>query len=148
MTSLPCPGAFCIANKRGDEQAATMIQRQFLVYVSVGVLCALIDIGVMQSLIRAGVHYGFATSIGFIVGLIVNYLSHARFTFKAQRSNASAFRYGILVLANYGLTLAFVVATEHWLANALIGKVISLPVIAVNGFFWSRIWVFKSSAKL
>ena len=122
-----------------------MIQHQFLVYVAVGVLSALIDIGAMQTLMYVGVHYGVATSAGFALGLAVNYRSHAKFTFKAVRSHKSAFRYGVLVLANYVLTLTFVVAAERWLASALIGKIISLPVIAVSGFLWSRSWVFKSS---
>jgi putative flippase GtrA len=122
-----------------------MIQRQFLMYVAVGLLSALIDIGAMQALMYAGVHYGLATSAGFALGLGVNYRSQAKFTFKAARSHRSAFRYGVLVLANYVLTLVFVVAAEHWLASALVGKVVSLPVIAVSGFLWSRFWVFKPS---
>jgi putative flippase GtrA len=122
-----------------------MLQKQFLVYVMVGVLCALIDIGAMQLLLNMGLHYGLATSVGFALGLIVNYLSHAKFTFNAERSKTSMVRYGVLVLANYGLTLAFVIATEHWRDSPLLGKVISLPVIAINGFIWSRLWVFKPS---
>lgn len=120
-----------------------MIHRQFMVYVGVGVVSALIDIGIMEGLIRLGLHYGVATSLGFAAGLVFNYLAHARVTFKASRSLSTAFRYGVLVMANYLITLALVIAFQRWLGSPLIGKVVSLPIIAISGFLWSRYWVFR-----
>ena len=75
--------------------------------------------------------------------MVVNYWGHARVTFRAASSGATMSRFGVLVLVNYLLTMLFVVVAQRWLGNALIGKIASLPVVAVNGFLWGRYWVFR-----
>lgn len=117
--------------------------RQFLVYIVVGVLSALIDIGTMQALLWLAFDYRIAVSIAFALGLTFNYLCHERVTFRAKRSASTLVRYGILVLANYGLTLLCVHLSVTYLDNVLTGKVVSLPLVAVNGFLWGRYWVFR-----
>lgn len=120
-----------------------MIQRQFLVYVSIGVLSALLDIAVMEGLIRGGVFYGTAVSAGFVAGLVFNYLCHAKVTFGSTSSVASAIKYGIVVSVNYLITMLFVTVSHHWLGNVLAGKIVSLPVISIIGFLLGRYWIFK-----
>ncbi|WP_079435531.1 GtrA family protein [Zoogloea sp. LCSB751] len=120
-----------------------MIQRQFLIYLSIGVLSALLDIAVMEGLIRSGVFYGTAVSAGFVAGLVFNYLCHAKVTFGTSSSVSSAVKYGIVVSVNYGITMAFVTASHHWLGNVLAGKIVSLPVISVIGFLLGRYWIFR-----
>jgi len=46
--------------------------RQFGLYLFGGVLSALVDIGLMQVLLRQGVHFAGATTAGFLAGLLVN----------------------------------------------------------------------------
>lgn len=120
-----------------------MINRQFLVFVGVGILSALIDIATMEGLIQLDIHYGLAVSVGFSVGLIFNYICHARVTFRASSSMLTVVKFGAVVFINYLITITFVVGSQHWLGSVLAGKVASLPVVAVNGFLWSRYWVFK-----
>ena len=120
-----------------------MIPRQFQIYVCVGLLSTGVDIATMEALIRFGVHYGAAVTLGFAVGLVVNYVFHARITFRASSTIATIAKYGDLVFTNYLFTLVCVFATEHWFGSVLLGKLLSLPVVAVNGFLWSRYWVFK-----
>lgn len=121
---------------------------QFLVFVAGGVLCALIDIGIMQLLVRSGVAYPLATSAGFAAGLLANYMYHRRVTFKAPASSANLVRYLCVVGLNYMLTMACVAAGVAVLGepaahSALIGKLVSLPLVAINGFLLSKYWVFK-----
>lgn len=120
-----------------------MVTRQFMVFVVIGVLSALVDIACMEGLIFTGLHYGMATSVGFALGLVVNYIGHARVTFRAPSSAMTMIKFGIIVLANYLITMAFVIGFLHWFGSVLAGKVASLPVVAINGFLWSRYWVFK-----
>lgn len=118
-------------------------QPQFLLYLSGGVLSALIDIGLMQLLLAGGLGVLTATSAGFLGGLLVNYLFHAHITFKQPRSRSSFVRYMCLVGANYLLTL-LIVAIAVWLCgSALVGKLLSLPIIAANGFLLGKYWIFK-----
>lgn len=121
---------------------------QFLVFVSGGVLCALLDIGVMQALLGAGVGYPLATSAGFGAGLLLNYAFHARVTFRASATPFNFARYLCVVALNYALTLGCVAAAVAMLGepqhtSALIGKLVSLPLVAVNGFLLSKYWIFK-----
>lgn len=119
------------------------MKRQFLVYVGVGILSAVVDIGTMQSLMWFGVDYRIAVTVAFAVGLVFNYLCHERVTFRATRSTGTMLRFGVLVLANYGLTLLCVELSLQLVGSVLAGKVASLPLVAVNGFLWGRYWVFR-----
>ncbi len=118
-------------------------QRQFLVFVAGGVLCALIDIGLMQLLIGAGVDYRAATSAGFAAGLLVNYAYHAKLTFGAQAGTRNFVRFLCVVALNYLLTMACVAVAVAWIGEALPGKLLSLPLVAVNGFLLSKYWTFR-----
>lgn len=120
-----------------------VVPRSFLVYVAVGVVCAVIDIGLMQLLISGGMAALLAASVAFFVSLFANYFLQSRLTFKHAGGNEAFARFLILVALNYGITLLFVVAGLHFWNNALAGKVVSLPVIAVTGFLLGRFWVFK-----
>lgn len=120
-----------------------MASRQFSIYIFVGIACAVIDIGLMQFLIFVGMHYLAATTLGFVVGLVVNFLLHSHITFSACYSHGAFVRYMTVVLANYVLTLLVVESFHAWLNMALLGKVLSLPLIAVNGFLLSKHWIYK-----
>ncbi len=118
-------------------------QRQFLLYLAGGVASALIDVGLMQFLIHSGVDYVTATSVGFIAGLIFNYGYHATVTFTAPPSGRSMGRYLAVVAMNYLFTLACVALSVHLLGMAVVGKLLSLPLVAVNGFILGKHWIFK-----
>lgn len=118
-------------------------QRQFLLYLAGGVASALIDVGLMQFLIYSGVDYVTATSAGFIAGLIFNYGYHATVTFTAPPSGRSMGRYLAVVAMNYLFTLACVALSVHLMDMAVVGKLLSLPLVAVNGFILGKHWIFK-----
>ncbi len=118
-------------------------RRQFLVFVAGGVLCALIDIGLMQLLIGSGVDYRAATTAGFAAGLLVNYAYHAKVTFQAQAGARNFARFLCVVALNYLLTMACVAVSVAVAGDALPGKLVSLPLVAVNGYLLSKYWIFR-----
>ena len=120
-----------------------MLSRQFLVFCTIGGLSALIDVGVMQILIYGGIHYGLAASLGFIISLIFNYTCQSKLTFKASTSFSTIMKFSCLVVMNYLITMVSVILSQKIFGNPLIGKIFSLPMIAVNSFLWSRYWVFN-----
>lgn len=120
-----------------------IINRQFILFLSVGCMCAVVDVSTMQLLILVGSHYGMAVSVGFFVGLVLNYAFHANLTFKASTSISSLGKFLIVAIFNYLITLIFVFVSFRLIDNAMLGKLMSLPVIAVNGFLLSKFWVFK-----
>ena len=122
-----------------------MIARQFIVYIVVGIVSALIDVGLLQLLLFFGIHYLVAATFGFAVGLLVNFFLHSRITFKEDYAHSIFARYLVVVFINYALTLVVVQVFHNWLAMPVLGKVFALPVVAINGFFLSRHWIYKTA---
>lgn len=120
-----------------------MISPMFAVYVAGGVLSACLDIGLMQLLVLAKVDAITAASAGFVAGLLVNYAFHAKVTFNSATNAATFARFMCLVGMNYLITIMLVSAAQYLSGLPLLGKLISLPVVAVNGFFIGKRWVYK-----
>ncbi|MCX8506577.1 MAG: GtrA family protein [Alphaproteobacteria bacterium] len=116
--------------------------RQFRVYVAVGIVTALVDVGVMQGLIFAEIPPLWASSFGFFIGFLVNFLLHSRVTFASHHNLWVMGKFSLVVLLNYLLTQLFVKISLDGFDMALVGKIASLPVVAVNGFFLCKYWVF------
>lgn len=122
-------------------------QAQFFVFVGGGILCVLLDICVMQLLIRAGVGYQVAASAGFLSGLLLNYTFHKYLTFKGAET-FNFLRYLCVVGINYAMTMACIalgvlLLGEPEAQSALIGKLVSLPLVAINGFLLSKYWIAR-----
>lgn len=118
-------------------------RRQVALFLTGGVLSALVDIGVMQLLVSLGYHYAGAATCGFGAGLAFNYLYHARVTFDSVTSGASLGRYACLVALNYLVTIGCVALAANSFDLALAGKLISLPLVAINSFLLGKFWIFK-----
>jgi len=117
--------------------------RQFAVFVAGGLLSAAIDIGVLQLLLHAGMHFAGATTAGFLSGLLVNYAYHSRVTFDTAATPSSFARYLCVVLVNYLLTLGCVALAQALVGMPLAGKIASLPLISINSYLLGKYWIFK-----
>jgi putative flippase GtrA len=120
--------------------------RQFATFLAGGLLCALVDIGVMQLLLNAGAHFTGATTAGFLAGLLVNYAFHSRVTFEATASSASFARYLCVVGLNYLLTMGCVSLAVSLAGMPLAGKIVSMPLVSVSGYLLSKFWIFRKDA--
>ena len=117
--------------------------RHLAVFLFGGVLSAAVDIGVMQMLLHAGLHFTAATPAGFMTGLLVNYAWHSRVTFDAAATPSSFARYLCVVALNYTLTLGCVALAQSLAGMPLAGKILSLPLISVNSYLLGKFWIFK-----
>lgn len=120
-----------------------LLSRQFAMFICGGLVTAAIDIGVMQTLIHSGLTPVASASAGFFSGLAVNYLFHTRMTFTTRTSPGSLWRYLSIVAVNYLITVAIVWLADILFTHPLTGKIASLPVITINGYFLSKYWVFR-----
>lgn len=120
-----------------------VLDRSFAIYLCGGVLSAGIDVGIFQSLLMLDASLLVATSAGFFISLLFNYLFHAKYTFGAKAHGASFTRYLVVVAGNYLLTLGLVNLAYSLIGNPLVGKLIALPVIALVGYFAGKHWIFK-----
>lgn len=121
-----------------------MAAQKFFIYILVGVVTAAIDVGLMQFLFFIGIHYLISTTVGFAAGLFVNFLLHTRVTFGVPYSHTSLARYIAVVAANCILTLLAVEIFHSWTGTPLLGKVLSLPLVALNGFLLSKYWIYRT----
>lgn len=119
------------------------VGKQFGKFILVGLVTALADIAVMKALLHMQFPAWICATMGFLVGLIVNYVLHTLVTFESRISFQRLGRFLIVILVNYGLTLVCVQFGLSSLDSAMLGKIISLPLVAVNGFLLSRFWVFR-----
>jgi putative flippase GtrA len=119
------------------------IQQQFAMFVAVGIGCAGVDVGLMYALLHTGFHQVAATSLGFAAGLIFNYFLHSRMTFGVHANWPRWWRFLCVVCLNYALTLLFVLSFASLLNEPVLGKIFSLPFVALVGFFLSRRWIFQ-----
>lgn len=122
--------------------------RQFMLFLAGGVGCALIDVGIMWWLIRLGAPPLLAATAGFLAGLVINFAFHTRVTFANTLSFASFVRFMAVVVLNYLLTLATIslamqLVHSAWADSALLGKIVALPLVAVNGYWLSKHWIFR-----
>ena len=87
-----------------------------------------------------------AISVGYATGLVVNYVLHAHYTFSTRSASATrALRFLGVVAVNYLLTLFFIWLIHNRLGlPLLVGKVVSLPLVATNSFLMLKLWVFRS----
>ena len=123
--------------------ASRLLSRQFAVYVTGGVICALVDVGLMQLLLSKSMPATAAASAGFAAGLLVNFAFHSNVTFTTGASPARFARYLCVVGVNWLLTIACVALAQATLGSPLAGKILSLPLVAVNGYLLGRYWIFK-----
>jgi putative flippase GtrA len=118
-------------------------RRRVGLYLVGGVLSALVDIGVLQALLVAGVGPLAATSAGFGASLVVNYLFHANVTFTGPAARGGAFaRYLAVVAGNYLLTLALVAGAAALFGMPMAGKLVALPLVAAVGYLLGKRWIF------
>jgi putative flippase GtrA len=98
----------------------------------------------MLVLVQLGVHPYIAFTTAFFFGLGINLWLHARLTFQARLSTNNTIRFLAVVGMNYGLSLSIVLVLEQLGLSYVLGKITSLPLVAVHGFLWSRRWIFKA----
>lgn len=120
-----------------------VFDQRFVVYLAGGLLSAIIDVGIFQAILVLYGNIVVATSAGFFISLLFNYLFHARFTFETKAHSASFGKYLVIVCLNYLIALGFVSLAFTLFDNALAGKIASLPVIAVGGYLFGKYWIFK-----
>ena len=117
--------------------------QQFIVFCVVGIISAIIDVASLMELVQLGVPPFFAVTIAFFFGLVVNLWLHSHLTFQTRVNTQNAVRFLMVIVMNYVFTVGFVFLFEQLGLSYLIGKILSLPLVAIHGFLWGRLWVFK-----
>jgi putative flippase GtrA len=114
-------------------------------YAAVGVLSVGIDVGLLTLLHSvANVELVLATTISFGCALVVNYSLNHVWAFDADGMSWHRLaRYAVLVLINYGITVALVTGLTRAGVYYLVAKAIAVAIAACINFTGYRTWVFR-----
>lgn len=72
----------------------------------VGLTCAALHNAILIGLDRFAVHYAVSSAVSFVIVVMVGYLLHTAFTFRAPRNISAFARYAVAMAANYPLIVA------------------------------------------
>ena len=122
--------------------------KQFFRFGTVGILNTAIDIGFFYILTNyAHLHYIFASTISFTLGIINSYIWNRIWTFKSSdRTITKEFlRFALVSVIGLVLNTLFLgMFVEFMGLPNLIGKIFATFLVLVWNFFMSKFWVFKS----
>ena len=127
-------------------QAAMTVLARFFRFGVVGVLTALLHNGLLFVGVEM-LHFGvtLASSLGFVVAVIFNYLMHYSWTFAEPAPHGRTLR-RYLVMIGCGFTINAVVmySGENWLAlHYLLLQVMAQVLVVLWNFTVSNAWVFR-----
>lgn len=107
-------------------------------YSVVSAICLLLSMAMVPLLATVGVHYAFATFVGFCLSAITGFLLHSRWTFDVDRSFAAFARYVSAVALNLPLTV-ILIGLGHDIIGFSVG--ISTTMAAAVLVIWNFIAV-------
>ena len=119
-------------------------------YIVVGVIGTAIHFGVLIALVELwGVEAVTASTIGFIVTLVVSYLLNHRWTFRSDRGHLSAMpRYTVVSVCGLLLNSAIMYVTVHVLGLwYILGQCLVVVVVPLTNFLFNYHWSFRPAAE-
>lgn len=120
-----------------------------IAYLVSGALTSLADYSLFYLVLQLwGDSLLAATAIAYIGGLLVSYLLNRFWVFKynakGERFGTSIWRYGLLLLLNFGITYAMLWAMEYYFGiSPFIGKFIVWTFMIFWNYIVGKLWVFK-----
>jgi putative flippase GtrA len=130
---------------RSRAACVPTVRRTLPRFAAIGILSVAVDVSLLVLLHSVvGVELVASTSVSFAASLVVNYsLNHVWVFDVAGVSWQRFFRYGVLVLINFALTLALVTGLTSLGLYYLVAKALAVAVGAVINFTGYRFWVFR-----
>ena len=125
----------------------TQVTRFFLT----GVLSAIVDYGLLQLFMLAGMGYGPAKALSFVAGTLTAYAFNRRWTFRAEPSRARFIATMCLYAVMFGVQWGLFMLLVPWFEGmgwsmfwaSTIGYVIAQGVATVTNFVVQRTVIFR-----
>ena len=123
-----------------------LIANQFLRFATVGGIATAIHYLILVALVQ-GVNMNavWASTIGFIISAVCNYLLNYRFTFRSNVEHRRAV-IKFFVVAGVGLmlnSLTMLITTEYMGLHYLLAQVLATGLVLLWNFTGNRLWTFK-----
>ena len=113
----------------------------------VGVATAVLHYGLLYAgveVFRLGAT--LASSIGFVVAVVFNYLMHYSWTFAEPAPHGRTLaRYLVMIGCGFGINALVMYGGVHWLAlHYLVTQAVALVAVVLWNFCLSNLWVFRA----
>jgi putative flippase GtrA len=112
---------------------------------AVGLLTTAIDVGLFSVLTRLSLPILPSNLASYSCGIATSYALNRRFTFKAGHNWVQAVRFTCAMLAGLCLSTCLVWLLSLFL-QAIVAKLVSVPVIFSWNFLTARLWVFRKNS--
>jgi len=112
----------------------------------VGVLTAILHYGLLYVGVEAlQLNATVASSLGFVVAVIFNYLMHYSWTFGEPAPHGRTLqRYLVMITCGFLINAVVMYAGVHWLVlHYLLTQALALIVVVLWNFVLSNAWVFR-----
>lgn len=129
------------------------LQKTFVRYVLVG----LISVGVDYGMLLAAYHVfsldlRVATTVGFLVGLLVNFLLNKFWAFQADHSAKRSAQQGVMVALLVGFNLLVtnivIVYLHRWNVGPEVSKILTTGMITLWNYVLYKKLIFKAPAPI
>ena len=119
--------------------------RQFLLFCIVGASNTLITLGVYTLLLKIGVPYLIATTIGYICGIINGYLWSSKVVFKKKKTIDNAAKFVVVNLITIGVNTALMwLWVDVLVIHKILAQVITVCFTMPLNFILNKIWTYRS----
>ena len=119
---------------------------QFLRFATVGGITTAIQYFLLIVLVHGtGMRAVWASTAGFVVSAVCNYLLNYRFTFRSNAKHRQAIVM-FFIVAGVGLALnalIMLIATEYLHIHYLLAQILSTGVVLLWNFTGNRLWTFR-----
>ncbi len=118
---------------------------QLAKFAIVGLIGAVINLGVYRLLLHAGLHYLLAAACSFLVAVTSNYIWNRVWTFRDRRGGVAAQGARFFVVS--ALALGANLLILHLLVRAgtgkFVGQAIAIVLVTPVNFVGNRLWSFR-----
>lgn len=120
------------------------MRAQFLRYASAGAVGTLAQYATLVALVQAqGTGAVLASTLGAILGALVNYALNHRFTFASERRHAQALpRFAAVAAMGIALNALIVAVLVHANVHYLAAQVVATGAVLAGGYLANRAWTF------
>lgn len=124
------------------------VHAQFLRFASIGAIATAVHYALLITLVRSGAATPpIATTVGFSLGALVNYLLNYRYTFESDKPHLDALPKFITTALcgaalNYLVVRAGIALGQHY----LIAQLGATALVLLWNFWVNRLWTFRATS--
>jgi putative flippase GtrA len=129
----------------GARSSRRVLARQFLIFAAVGAVGTGVQYVVLIALVAAGTNPVAASTVGFLISAVANYLVNYRLTFRSTLPHSSvAPRFAVIAASALLLNaLLMWIQIHRFGLQYLVAQVVTTGLVLIWNFIFSRLWTFK-----